>query len=410
MKRKTLSNEETYCAFSGFEVYSVLDYYAVKILFIDGAAGGGGAQVTFCDLILAFKDNPDLSISVALPVGIGFKRLQAAGIPVFPIDPIREAVSFSFLSRLERIFQRSSKLARIIFSLKPDVIHANAIPAFSLARRFSGNTPLIWHVRGMYVDPVVLQTAYERASCTLVSSPALGRKLYREVRLENHGCLETIPLGMIFPPEHTRSAARERLGIPEDRFVVGIVADFIQEKRYDIFIHEVEGLLKERPETIVLAIGRTTEEPAYYRRLRKITENLPITWVTDTENAAELIPAMDVMFQTSMAEPTARAVAEAMYLGVPVIARDSAGPSDLIEDRKTGFLVARRVGGDFAKITMELMNDPELRGEIIAAAKKSIQKKCNLSEPAAAMVKLYKRLKISEDSTIRRHRFDDQDD
>lgn len=383
----------------------------MKVLFIDGAAGGGGDQVSFCDLILSLKENQDLSIFVALPPGIGFDRLQAAGIRVFPIDPMRETVSFSFLSRLERLFQRSSKLAQIIYSVHPDIIHANAIRAFSLAHRFSGNVPVIWHVRGMILDPAVLQKAYEQATCTLVSSPALGRMIHREVHLQRNGRLESIPSGMIFPPEYTRAAARERVGIPEDRFVVGIVADFTEEERYDVFVHEVELLLKERPDAVVLAVGRTTTEPAYYRRLRRVTENLPITWVADTENAAELIPAMDVMFQTSLAEPTARAVAEAMFLGVPVIARDSAAPSDLIEDRQTGFLVARRgTRGDFAKITLELLNDPALKHRIIAAAKKSIQEKNNLSESAAALVKLYARLQVAEDPSARKHRFDDWDE
>lgn len=381
----------------------------MKVLFIDGAAGGGGAQVSFCDLILALKGNPDLSVSVALPLGICFDRLQAAGVEVFPIDPIRETVSPSFLSRLERLFQRSSKLARIIYSVHPDIIHANAIRAFSLARRFSGNTPVIWHVRGMILDPAVLQKAYEQATCTLVSSPALGRMLYREVRLDRNGRLETIPPGMAFPPEYARSAARERLGIPEDRFVVGIVADFIEEKRYDIFVDEAEILLKQRPETVILAIGRTTVEPAYYRRLRKSTENLPINWVADTENAAELIPAMDVMFQTSATEPTARAIAEAMFLGVPVIARDSAAPSDLIEDRQTGFLVPRRSGGDFAKIALELLNDPALGNRVAQAAKTSIQEKCNLSASAAALAELYARLRVAQDPTDRKRHFDDWD-
>lgn len=382
----------------------------MKVLFIDGAAGGGGAQIVFCDLILALKDNPELSISVALPEGICFNRLQAAGVQVFPIDPIHEMTSFSFFARINRLFQRSSKLSQIIYSLHPDIIHANDVRTFSLARRFAGSTPLIWHVRSMAVDPAILQTAYEQATCTLVSSPSLGRMLHRTVHFGNHGRIESISRGMAFPPDYTRSVARERLGIAEDRLVVGIVADFLEEKRYDVFVNEVKLLLKERPETLVLAIGRTTGEPAYYRRLRKVTENLPITWVTDTENAVELIPAMDVMFQTSMTEPTARAVAEAMYLGVPVIARDSAGPSDLIEDRETGFLVVHRVNGDFGKITIELMNDPELRNKIIVAAKKSIQKKCNLSESATAMVTLYNRLKVREDPTIQKYRFDDRDE
>lgn len=382
----------------------------MKVLFVDGAAHASGAQMTFCDLILALKESQDLSISVAIPPGIGFNRLQAAGVRVFPIDPMREAVSFSFLSRLGRLFQRSTKLAQVIYSTHPDIIHANAIRAFSLAHRFSGNTPVIWHVRGMSVDPAVLQQAYEQAACTLVSSPALGRMLHREVRLDVRGRLESIPPGMSFPPEYPRSAARERLGISEDRFVVGIVADFIEEKRYDIFVHEVELLLKERPDMVVLAIGRTAGEPAYYRRLRKIAENLPITWVTDTENAVELIPAMDVLFQTSMSEPTARTIAEAMFLGVPVIARDSAAPSDLIEDLETGFLVGRRGGGDFAKIAIELREDSRLRDRIIAAAKKSIQQKCNLSESEAALVSLYKRLQVREASIVQKHRFDDWDE
>ena len=58
----------------------------MKVLFIDGVAGGTGSQVTFCDLIVALKANPDISVSAALPLGICFNRLQAAGVQVFAIE------------------------------------------------------------------------------------------------------------------------------------------------------------------------------------------------------------------------------------------------------------------------------------------------------------------------------------
>ncbi|KAI1383821.1 glycosyltransferase family 4 protein [Hypoxylon trugodes] len=77
----------------------------------------------------------------------------------------------------------------------------------------------------------------------------------------------------------------------------------------------------------------------------------------------------DIFLHCSITETFGLVVLEAMASGVPVIARDEGGPSDIIEHGKTGFLVRPNDLSGFVEKVLKLGRDTVLRKEFSAAAR-----------------------------------------
>lgn len=87
-----------------------------------------------------------------------------------------------------------------------------------------------------------------------------------------------------------------------------------------------------------------------------------IDLVGPSTNVAEYYKNAKIFAFTSSSEGFPNVIGEAMSYGLPVIAYDcKAGPSDLIVDGKTGFLIPERDQKNYVKKLKKLMNERELR-------------------------------------------------
>jgi len=112
-------------------------------------------------------------------------------------------------------------------------------------------------------------------------------------------------------------------------------------------------------------------------------------FVDDTIN---FIRTGDVFLNFSDSESFSMTVLEAMYAGLPVVATDSGGPSELIEHDKTGLLVPVKDVEAMANAMLRLVNDVDLRITMGAAARVRAHEKFSITESASKLTKLYQSL------------------
>lgn len=87
------------------------------------------------------------------------------------------------------------------------------------------------------------------------------------------------------------------------------------------------------------------------------------------EELATHYASADIFLHCSITETFGLVVLEAMASGLPVIARDEGGPSDIVEHGNTGFLVPPNDLEEFVAKVLELGNHPVRRSAMAAASR-----------------------------------------
>lgn len=125
-----------------------------------------------------------------------------------------------------------------------------------------------------------------------------------------------------------RAAARRKLAIPQDGFVVGWVGRLSSEKGPDVLIDALAHLA-DIPMRVSL-VGDGPARAALGARAAALGVAERITWHGVVRDAASLFRAFDVFVLSSRTEGSPIVLFEAMAAGVPVVASDVGGVPDTL--------------------------------------------------------------------------------
>lgn len=140
------------------------------------------------------------------------------------------------------------------------------------------------------------------------------------------------------------SVVRRELGFEDDEPVIGVVGNIKPWKGQRVVIDAVSLLKREYKRVRCLLIGSPLEGPAYFQSLKKrvaeekMEEN--IFFLGFRKDVSDLMNTVDILIHSSIKpEPFGRVILEGMALGKPVIATNTGGPAEIIEDNVSGLLV-----------------------------------------------------------------------
>ena len=174
-----------------------------------------------------------------------------------------------------------------------------------------------------------------------------------------------------------RGAARRTLRIPaEARLVVWHGRVAIHAKGLDVLLLAWRKIRDARPQLDVrlVMVGTGEDAPQFAAMLEEMGQ-IGITWrneyVTDPEIIRTLLSAADVYAFPSRLEGFPVAPIEAMACGLPVIAADASGASEIVGgDHAGGILVPTGDVDAFAEALGRLIDDPALATEYGRAARR----------------------------------------
>ncbi len=167
--------------------------------------------------------------------------------------------------------------------------------------------------------------------------------------------------------------SRTALGLPEDAFVVGIVARLQRWKGVHLLFEALARLLPERPALRLLVIGGAhAQEPAYPAELAQLAARLGVAQQVHMAGQRDDVPAcmrlMDVVVNASFGEPFGMVIVEAMALGKPVLAPRAKGPLEIISHDVDGLLFEPGSVDAIVAALRSLLDDPPRRAALGSAA------------------------------------------
>lgn len=343
----------------------------MNILLLDQYSDLGGAQQAFAEFLPSIRERGWHAV-VGLP-GNGklFDIAGGLGLKVERIDCGPYRSGRKSVADMERFLAQTPRLARQIRKLacrvEADLVYLNGprlAPAAALARL---SCPVLFHCHSWLPASLARKAtgvalwwlnARVVANCDFVAEQWRG--YVREERIS------TILNGVAGPG---KTSPRKPIGTPR----IGCIGRISQEKGQLEFVAAAARILETMPECRFAVYGEAMfgnpEAQRYAADVCAAAAGLPIEfcgWVSDVYSA---LAELDLVLVPSVgAEATTRVILEAFAAGVPVIAFDCGGISEVVADGVTGVLT--RSVEEMAREAVALLNGaPERRAAMARAGR-----------------------------------------
>ncbi|MFL5244368.1 MAG: glycosyltransferase family 4 protein [Gemmataceae bacterium] len=167
--------------------------------------------------------------------------------------------------------------------------------------------------------------------------------------------------------------AKENLGIPPSRLVIGAVGRLSPEKGFGLLIEAVEKLLSSGLNVSLLIVGEGDCRQALESQIRTLGRGDRIQLLGYRADTRAIYEAMDVYALSSLREGLPNVLLEAMALEVPVVATRIAGVPRLITHGDNGLLVEPGSVEELARALTGVINDESLRHKLAKAGRQTIE-------------------------------------
>jgi glycosyltransferase involved in cell wall biosynthesis len=387
----------------------------MRVLHVSHTSLMGGAEHSLLDLLAGLDAFAE--VSLAAPQGALLARAHELGIATATM----RAVDLTFKAdapALARAMRNAGAAARTLSSElrrgERDVVHANAVRTtlfvgpVARARR----VPLVMHVRDVLPDSAAgrvvrhstARLATRIAAISRYVADAYADGLDPELRskvtvVDNPVDLERFALR----DPGRRRAARSDLGITDDRPVLAIVGQITPWKGHDIAVRTLAGVIERHPDAALLVAGEvkfaspatTLDNTTFRGELVRLAARLgipgdAIRYLGERRDVPRILAATDLLLAPSSVEPFGRSIAEAMAIGVPVLATRNGGPPEFVEDDRTGWLLDPRDARAWCARAVGLLDTaPGRLNEVVLAASRSVRQRFSRERHAAAMFELF---------------------
>jgi glycosyltransferase involved in cell wall biosynthesis len=345
---------------------------------IDSLAASGGAENRLVDEVLSLTERFDQTLVRLYQRDDLAAPLEHAGVPVVPLgfDAARAGWSWPRASR---------RLARLVRSIEPDVIHTSL---------FSGN--LVGQLAGWRSDVPVVSTFNRTGELALQRALQPGVASWRGAlmqRIARHAArrgdvhyravgeyaavtntalmglpskaVTVIPRGVALPPRDAADGAgspadRRPFGVPDGVPLFVNVARLVPEKGQHLLIEAFARVLAQEPTAHLAIAGAPGHAEAAVRdAIDSAGVGSAVHLLGFRDDARALVRAADVFAFSSVSEGSPGAVVEAMALGTPVAGFGIPPVSELTRGGRLGWLARPGDTGALADAMMAALHSPD---------------------------------------------------
>jgi glycosyltransferase involved in cell wall biosynthesis len=193
-----------------------------------------------------------------------------------------------------------------------------------------------------------------------------------------------------------RRAAKEAIGATSGLPLVVMAANLAPLKGQTTAIRALGKLKAQNVAVDLWLAGEDREKRGYERELEELARRERVAdrvrFLGFRSDIERLYAAADIVLLPSASEGLPLTLLEAQAAGVPVLAAPVGGIPEIVEDGKTGWLIAADDADGYANRIKTLLENPDLRRAVADRAYERVRANHNLKEYCNRMIELYDRL------------------
>ena len=288
-----------------------------------------------------------------------------------------------------------------------DIVHANEAHALTAAwlARSHRHVPLVVARRVAFpLSRGRISLARYGAAAKILAVSEAARKQLIAAGLPSDR-IEIVADGVDIPgtiPADTREKARQRWGFAPDEVVMECVAALTEEKGHALLI-EAFAKLRGRPgagNRRLLLAGDGRLRPQLEQRVRDAGVESAVVFAGFVPDVEAVYAAGDLFVFPSLQEAAGSSLLRAMAFGLPVVALERGGVSEIIEDGRNGVLAREATPEGLAQATERVLADPALMERLSQAGRESVAERYSADRMIDATERIFVEL-ISERASDR---------
>ena len=312
----------------------------MRIFFLSTSMGMGGAdsQLLSAARVLRGRGHDVIIVSLT-PLGPMGLQARDEGIRTESLEMRRGVPDPRGLLRL----------ARLVRTWRPDVMHSHMVHANLMARALRLVAPvpaLVSTIHNIYEGGAVRMAAYRLTNrlvdhMTIVSQAAADR--FVGDGIVPRALLTIVPNGVDTDqiqavPAGTRESLRRALGV-EQAFVWLAVGRFEIAKDYPNMLRAFARVRERRADAVLLLVGRGSLQGDTEALARDLSLSDSVRFLGVRNDVPSVMSAAEGYVMSSAWEGMPMVLLEAAAAGLPIVATAVGGNHEVVQDGRSGFLV-----------------------------------------------------------------------
>ncbi len=329
------------------------------LIFLTTGLACGGAETQLVRLVTRLKARGwEVRVISLMPPKAYVEELEAAGIPVASLGIRRRVPDPRPIIRL----------VRLIEAWQPQVVHSHMVHANLLARlvRPLVSVPvLISSARNVNEGGRLRELIYRLTDplCDLTTQVSqAGLERYVRVGAVSRHKIRYVPNGVdtarFQPDAEACRVLRKELDVGGCSVWVA-VGRFDPQKDYPNMLRAFARVAQESPEAVLLIAGDGPLRAATEELAEDLSIANRVRFLGIRRDIPRLMNAADAYVMSSAWEGMPNVLLEASATGLPIIATDVGGNSEVVIDGKTGFLVPPKQPELLARTMLRVMDLPQ---------------------------------------------------
>jgi len=185
---------------------------------------------------------------------------------------------------------------------------------------------------------------------------------------------------------------RAELGVGPDTVLVANIGRLSPEKGQGEFIRSAAAVVRESTDIRFLLVGIGPDQAALERLTRELGLDGQVVFLGYRADMARIYRSLDLVVQSSFTEGMPNVILEAAAMGVPIIATDVGGTSEIIRNQEEGILIPPGDTEGLGTAIIRFLQDKPGYREMARRASISVRNRYSYTSRTNAMAEIYDRL------------------
>ena len=263
-------------------------------------------------------------------------------------------------------------------------------------------TPLVWHARVSNPEKKSFEKfLFNHADKIIAVSEAASQRYHGFERFDEKAIVIYNGVDLSeFGPKPIDRKLKQKFKVEDDQLLVGTLGQLIPGKGQEVFLKAAAQITAHASNVIFMIVGDGNH--TYRRRLEELRTDLglsrKVVFTGFRKDIPRIMNALDIVVlpSTTHLEGFSRVIIEAMASAKPVIASDSGGNPEAIEDGVTGILVPAADSDRLSASILELVQDEDKRKRMGTAGRQRAERLFSIEKNVSRIEKIYEELLCSD--------------